>query len=67
MITSLLHEVRLRTTLWRHRLVWFWQVEAKETLPFLAMLGVPILFVSGIIWFRRRERSFVDYLGSGGA
>jgi len=24
------------------------------------------LFVSGIIWFRRRERSFVDQLGSGG-
>lgn len=51
MITSLLHEARLRITLWRHRLVWFWQVEAKETLPFLAMLGVPILFVSGIICF----------------
>jgi lipopolysaccharide transport system permease protein len=25
------------------------------------------LFVSGMIWFRRRERSFVDSLGSGGA
>jgi spore germination cell wall hydrolase CwlJ-like protein len=51
MITSLLREARFRTTLWRHRLVWFWQVEAKETLPFLAMLGVPILFVGGIICF----------------
>ena len=28
-----------------------WQVEAKETLPFLAMLGVPILFVGGIVCF----------------
>jgi hypothetical protein len=23
------------------------------------------LFVSGVIWFRRRERTFVDALGSG--
>jgi N-acetylmuramoyl-L-alanine amidase len=51
MIASLLHEARFRTTLWRHKLVWFWQVEAKETLPFVAMLGVPILFVGGIITF----------------
>jgi len=51
MITSLWHEARLRTTLLRHKLVWFWQVEAKETLPFVAMLGVPILFVGGIISF----------------
>ena len=36
----------------------------------IAALSVAVaigLFVSGIIWFRRRERSFVDYLGSGGA
>ena len=51
MITSLIHEARFRTTLWRHKLVWFWQVEAKETLPFLAMLGVPILLVGGIVCF----------------
>jgi homopolymeric O-antigen transport system permease protein len=25
------------------------------------------LFISGMVWFRRRERSFVDSLGSGGA
>ena len=25
-----------------------------------------LLFISGIIWFRRRERTFVDALGSGG-
>jgi hypothetical protein len=24
------------------------------------------LFISGIIWFRYRERTFVDALGSGG-
>jgi lipopolysaccharide transport system permease protein len=38
--------------------------------PSVAALSVAValgLFVSGIVWFRRRERSFVDYLGSGGA
>ncbi len=49
MITSLLHEARFRATLWHDRLVWYWQVEAKESLPFLAMLGLPILFVAAII------------------
>ena len=33
----------------------------------LASAAVAIaLFISGIIWFRRRERSFVDAIGSGG-
>jgi spore germination cell wall hydrolase CwlJ-like protein len=49
MITSLMHEARFRATLWRDKLVWYWQVEAKDSLPFLAMLGVPLLFVGGII------------------
>jgi len=51
MITSLMHEARFRATLWRHKLVWYWQVDAKESLPFLAMLGVPLLFAGGIIAF----------------
>ena len=36
--------------------------------PMLAVSAlVPVsLFVSGIIWFRRRERTFVDAIGSGG-
>jgi len=25
-----------------------------------------VLFLTGIIWFRRRERTFVDAIGSGG-
>lgn len=33
----------------------------------LSALVAIVLFVSGLIWFRRRERSFVDSLGSGGA
>jgi lipopolysaccharide transport system permease protein len=36
--------------------------------PMLAasILVAVSLFVSGIIWFRRRERTFVDAIGSGG-
>ena len=39
--------------------------------PSASMLGVStlvalFLFISGIIWFRRRERTFVDAVGSGG-
>jgi cell wall hydrolase len=60
MITSLWHEARFRTALWRHRLVWFWQVEAKETLPFVAMLGIPILFVGGIICFACLNQTHVE-------
>jgi lipopolysaccharide transport system permease protein len=33
----------------------------------LSALVAIVLFVSGLVWFRRRERSFVDSLGSGGA
>lgn len=33
----------------------------------LSALVAIVLFVSGMIWFRRRERSFVDSLGSGAA
>jgi len=38
--------------------------------PYSAAISAAVaitLFVSGVIWFRRRERSFVDSLGSGGA
>jgi ABC-type polysaccharide/polyol phosphate export permease len=31
----------------------------------LSALVAIVLLISGMIWFRRRERSFVDSLGSG--
>jgi lipopolysaccharide transport system permease protein len=36
--------------------------------PFLAVSAATalVLFVSGAVWFRRRERTFVDTIGSGG-
>jgi lipopolysaccharide transport system permease protein len=32
----------------------------------ISTLVAGFLFFSGIIWFRRRERTFVDAVGSGG-
>jgi N-acetylmuramoyl-L-alanine amidase len=51
MLTSLLHEVRIWPALWRRRLAWHWAARASADLPFLAMLGLPILGVAGIICF----------------
>jgi spore germination cell wall hydrolase CwlJ-like protein len=51
MLTSLLHEIRIWLTLWRHRLVTYWLVSAQDDLPFLAMIGLPILGVAGIVCF----------------
>ncbi|MEZ6120082.1 MAG: hypothetical protein R3C28_26415 [Pirellulaceae bacterium] len=47
-----------------------WSLLGTGTGPF-AMLGASTLvalslFVSGIVWFRARERTMVDSLGSGG-
>jgi spore germination cell wall hydrolase CwlJ-like protein len=51
MLTSLLREIRVRTTIWRRRLAWPRLDFAKYDLPFLAMLGLPILGVAGIVYF----------------
>lgn len=51
MLTSLLYEARIRPALWRRKLAWYWHDEAKESLPFLAMIGLPVLGVAGIVGF----------------
>ena len=51
MITSLLDEARVRASLWRHRLAWYWRVDAKDHLPFLAMVGAPLIALGTIVWF----------------
>jgi spore germination cell wall hydrolase CwlJ-like protein len=48
---SLLHGSRIWPVLWRRRLAWYWFVSAKDHLPFLAMLGLPILGLAGIVFF----------------
>jgi spore germination cell wall hydrolase CwlJ-like protein len=51
MLTSLLRELRIWTAIWRRRLAWYRLVGANNDLPFLAMLGLPILGVACIICF----------------
>jgi spore germination cell wall hydrolase CwlJ-like protein len=51
MLTSLLRELRIWTAIWQRRLAWYRLVGAKNDLPFLGMLGLPILGIAGIICF----------------
>jgi N-acetylmuramoyl-L-alanine amidase len=51
MLARLLREARIRATLWLRRVQWYWLVHAKDSLPFLAILGLPIVCVACIIWF----------------
>ena len=51
MLKSLLREARIWPTIWRRRLHWYWLVDAQDSLPFLAMLGLPILGIAGIVCF----------------
>ena len=49
-ITSLLHHSRIWPTLWRRKLAW-WLVDARDNLPFLAMVALPIMGMAGIVCF----------------
>jgi spore germination cell wall hydrolase CwlJ-like protein len=51
MLTSLLHQVRIWPAIWRRKLAWYWLIAEKDDLSFLAMLGLPILGVAGIVCF----------------
>jgi len=51
MLTSLLQQVRIWPGIWRRRLEWYRLVGPRVDLPFLAMLGLPILGVAGIVCF----------------
>ena len=51
MDASLFHEARIWTTNWRRRLAWLRFADVKDNLLFVAMLGLPILVVAGIIGF----------------
>src|SRR5207244_2019519 len=50
-LTALLRKLRLRVAIWRRRLEWYRLVGPVRDLPFLAMLGVPMLGVVGIVSF----------------
>jgi spore germination cell wall hydrolase CwlJ-like protein len=50
MFTSLLHEARIWPTVWRRKLAWYGLRDAKDSLSFLAMLGIPVLALVGIVY-----------------
>jgi N-acetylmuramoyl-L-alanine amidase len=60
MLNSLLYEARIRLSIWRRRVAWYWLVNAKDNLPFAAMLGVPVLTVTGIICFAYTQGTHVE-------
>ena len=51
MLASLLCEARIWPAVWRRRLADFWFVGSREQLAFLAMLGVLLLGMAGIIYW----------------
>lgn len=58
-ITALLHHSRLWPTLWRRKLAW-WLVDARDNLPFLAMIAMPIIGIAGIVCFACLEGTRVE-------
>jgi len=55
MFTSLQCEVRLWPVIWRRRLAYYWLVGEKDNLAFLAVLGLLMLAVVGIIYLAYAE------------
>jgi len=51
MLQALLREARIWQTIWRRRLSTYRLLHAQDSLPFLVMLGVPVLCIAGIIIF----------------
>jgi spore germination cell wall hydrolase CwlJ-like protein len=60
MLTSLLQQVRTWPGIWRRRLAWYRLVGPRVDLPFLAMLGLPILGVAGIVCFAYLQGTRVE-------
>jgi len=60
MLTSLLHEVRIWPTVWRRKLAWYGLRDAKDSLSFIAMLGLPALALGGIVCVAYIEGSRIE-------
>jgi N-acetylmuramoyl-L-alanine amidase len=60
LLTPFLQEIRVWPAIWRRRLACYRLLGAKDDLPFLALLGLPILGVAGIICFAYLHRSSLE-------
>lgn len=60
MILSLLQEARVRTTIWRQELAWYWRTDVREHLPFLATMATVAVALAGVICFACFSESHVE-------
>src|SRR6202035_3128311 len=60
MLRSLLCEARIWLVDWRSRPHFYWLAGAKDSLGFLAMLGLPIVALMSIVCFAYSERTRVE-------
>lgn len=51
MLSSLWYEVRVRPVIWRRRIMLYWRIDAKDNLPFLAMLLMPLGVLAAFVYF----------------
>jgi spore germination cell wall hydrolase CwlJ-like protein len=64
MLTSLLRKAHSWPVFWRRRLAYYWFVGEKGSVAFLAMLGLPILAVAGIIYLAYLDGTRVEPAGT---
>ena len=60
MLRSLLCEARIWLVDWRSRPHFYWLAGAKDSLGFLAMLGLPVVALMSIVCFAYSERTRVE-------
>lgn len=60
MLSSLLHEIRIRPVIWRRRLTLYWRIDAREHLPFLAMISAPLLVLGAIVYLAYLNQQSID-------
>ena len=59
-VRSLRHKERIWLATWRRRLALYWLVGGKESLPFCAMVGVPIIMSGLIVHFAFKVQANFD-------
>jgi spore germination cell wall hydrolase CwlJ-like protein len=53
-------DARQLPRLWRRQLAWYWQHDAKESLPFIAILALPVVGVIAIVSFAYSKAPVIE-------
>jgi len=61
MFRPLLDEVRIWPVVWRRRLVMYWRIGEKDNLVFFALLLLPIVVVSCIVYFAYTDQTVAHF------